>query len=94
MPHLLELPRELRDELIDPILLSHKHCPYLRTYGRSSFHFVENFTFPKPHPEFGLYTSNHQLRAETLQRAHFLGVGLHHAIHLTVYDSSFDYGAT
>jgi hypothetical protein len=93
MASLLTLPRELRDEIIDILLLTNEpqtkvsstsHRPQ---FGSRLFLDYDWIMFPRPAEQSatGLAQANHQLRAEVLQRSACLRSGIHHRLDILAY---------
>ncbi|KAI4942786.1 hypothetical protein J4E91_009705 [Alternaria rosae] len=89
MASLFTLPRELRDEIIDLLLLAHNPQPAdvseFDVYD--PYHQYSPSVFPHPvkHHAAGLCQASRQLRAEVLQRASSLQVGLRYALRIVIH---------
>ena len=91
MASLLTLPRELRDEIIDLLLLTHNPQPVdvseFDIYEAPELHQPPSSAFPHPvrHQAAGLCQASRQLRAEVLQRSCSLRVGLRYALRIVIH---------
>jgi len=91
MASLLTLPRELRDEIIDLLLLTHNPQPAdvseVDIYEPPELYQLPSSAFPCPvkHHAAGLCQASRQLRAEVLQRSSSLHVGLRYALRIVIH---------
>ncbi|KAI4955033.1 hypothetical protein J4E86_006345 [Alternaria arbusti] len=91
MASLLTLPRELRDEIIDLLLLTHNPQPVdvseFDIYEPSELYQPRSSAFPRPvkHHAAGLCQASRQIRVEVLQRSCSLRVGLRYALRIVIH---------
>ncbi|KAI4647265.1 uncharacterized protein J4E79_010417 [Alternaria viburni] len=89
MASLLTLPRELRDEIVDLLLLTHNPQPadVSESDVYDIYHRSSPTVFPRPvkHHAAGLCQASRQLRTEVLQRSSSLQLGLRYALRIIIH---------